>query len=169
METIWAPWRMEYILRDKIKPSSCIFCEKYQLADDQHNLVLFRGKHTYVLMNLYPYNNGHLLIAPYRHLSEYTELNGKERDELSLLTSLSLTVLKKAMNPHGFNLGMNLGIVGGAGIADHIHQHIVPRWTGDTNFMPITGHAKVIVQGLQETWATLKSHFQNINIDSVNQ
>ncbi len=162
METMWAPWRMEYILRDKTKASGCIFCDKYQQADDENNLVLYRGKLAYVLMNLYPYNNGHLLIAPYRHISEYTDLNATERSEIATLTSLSITVLKKTINPHGFNLGMNLGAVGGAGIADHIHQHIVPRWTGDTNFMPITGHTKVIVQGLQETWSRLKHQFQEL-------
>ncbi|HDR03983.1 MAG TPA: HIT domain-containing protein [Candidatus Marinimicrobia bacterium] len=167
MDTMWAPWRMEYILRDRSNTSECIFCEKYQQTDDQSNLVLYRGKLSYVLMNLYPYNNGHLLIAPYRHISDYTDLNDRERSEIAHLTSLSLSVLKKTVNPHGFNLGMNLGIIGGAGIADHLHQHIVPRWTGDSNFMPIIGHTKVIVQSLEETWACLRDQFTKLSLEKL--
>ena len=159
MNSLWAPWRMDYVKRDKTAPEKCIFCEKFISDKDKENLVLYRLKYSYVLMNLYPYNNGHLLIAPIEHKSEYDELTVKERNEISELTSLSIKILKTCLNPQGFNIGMNIGVVGGAGIADHLHQHIVPRWTGDTNFMPITGHTKVMVEGLNESWQMLRQNF----------
>ena len=162
MNSLWAPWRMEYVKRDKTIPSDCIFCKKYASDKDKENFVLCRMEHSYVLMNLYPYNNGHLMIVPVAHKSEYGALNSLEQKEISELTRLSIQILKKTLNPQGFNIGMNIGEVGGAGIADHLHQHIVPRWVGDTNFMPITGHTKVMVEGLNETWSSLRQEFDKI-------
>ncbi len=161
-DTLWAPWRMEYVKRDKSKAEGCIFCEKYHSAEDEENLVLYRMEHSFVLMNLYPYNNGHLLIAPVRHQSDYTELTAVEQSEMAHLTTLSVRILMEYLHPQGFNIGMNIGVVGGAGIADHIHQHIVPRWTGDTNFMPVIGHTKVMVEGLAESWKALRSAFEKL-------
>lgn len=160
MNLLWAPWRMEYIKRDRSKPSGCVFCEKHQKTDDAENLVLYRAKTSFILMNLYPYNNGHLLIAPYRHIGEYTELTDSERREITDLSSLSITVMKKVFKPQGFNMGMNIGEVSGAGIADHLHQHIIPRWSGDTNFMPVIGQTKVMVEGLLDTWRNLRDEFE---------
>ncbi|MDZ7821867.1 MAG: HIT domain-containing protein [Candidatus Marinimicrobia bacterium] len=110
-------------------------------------------------MNLYPYNNGHIMVVPYRHLSDYCEMSPEERHEIADVTAICIEVLSRVMYPNGFNVGFNLGRSAGAGIDDHIHQHIVPRWDGDTNFMPILGHTKVVVDGLKETWKDLKKEF----------
>jgi len=161
MDSLWAPWRMEYIKRDKADPQGCIFCDKFHSTDDRRDLVLYRLEHSFVLMNLYPYNNGHLLIAPLRHLSDYTELTDEESAEMDALTRMSVVILRDLLKPQGFNIGMNIGEVGGAGIADHLHRHIVPRWAGDTNFMPIVGHTKVMVEGLSESWEALRRAFDS--------
>lgn len=164
-DCLWAPWRMEYIRtprEDRIK--GCVFCHRIKdEADDEKNLILYRGKGAFVIMNLYPYNNGHLMVVPYRHLSDYTMLTRDERNEIADLTVMALNVLKQTMQPEGFNTGFNLGASAGAGIAEHIHEHIVPRWQGDTNFMPVLGHTKVMVDGLHETWTCLKEAFKEYN------
>jgi len=157
---LWSPWRMEYVKREKEK--GCIFCNKIDQNDDEKNLILVRKKYSFVIMNLYPYNNGHLMVVPNRHISDYELLNEAERNEIAELTSLSIKIMKKVLNCQGFNIGMNIGSIGGAGIADHLHQHIVPRWQGDTNFMPIIGHTKVVVDGLNETYNTLKVEFSKL-------
>lgn len=160
MDYLWAPWRIEYIRRDKSKKEVCIFCQKASEDDDKKNLIVYRGKTAFILLNLYPYNNGHLMVAPYRHTHDFTGLSEEETGEINILTQRSLKVLESCLKPQGFNIGMNLGNVSGAGIADHIHQHIVPRWLGDTNFMPVTGNTKVMLHGLQETWIELHKAFQ---------
>lgn len=161
IDHLWAPWRMEYIRspRDE-EANACIFCHKPKEDSDRKNLILYHGKEVFVIMNLFPYNNGHMMVVPYRHLSDYRELNEAERHEISDITAICIEVLNKVMRPDGFNIGFNLGISAGAGIAEHIHQHIVPRWTGDTNFMPVLGHTKVQVDGLEETWLKLKEAFK---------
>ena len=157
MENMWAPWRMEYILSQK--PKGCIFCEKPKQNRDRDNLILFRGQTCFVILNFYPYNNGHLMIVPYHHIATLEQLALNERAELMSLLTKSSECLKSSMHPDGLNIGMNLGKVAGAGIDDHLHFHIVPRWNGDTNFMPVLGHTKVQAQALYETWDMLKAHF----------
>lgn len=160
MKKLWAPWRMEYIRTPK--EEGCIFCDKSGRNNDQEDLVLYRGEHTFILMNLYPYNNGHLMIAPYDHVENTQDLSGACLNEVMFLADYSMKVLKDKMNAQGFNFGANIGSAAGAGIAEHIHFHLVPRWTGDTNFMPVVGHTKVQVQGLQETWSWLRPLFDGL-------
>ena len=157
---LWAPWRIEYIKSDD-NPSGCIFCDKPAEQEDRTNLILFRGKTSFVIMNKYPYNNGHLMIVPYTHTSCLGDLSAEERLELIDLAESSREIIQSQMNPHGFNIGMNLGRAAGAGIDDHLHFHLVPRWNGDTNFMPVTGGTKVISESLQDTWDNLHSLFKN--------
>jgi ATP adenylyltransferase len=160
MNILWAPWRMEYILQPK--EEGCIFCDKPKQNRDRDNLILYRGQHCFVIMNYYPYNNGHLLIVPYVHQSELSSLAGPERTEMMEVLAKSADILKKCLNAQGINIGMNLGRMAGAGIDEHLHFHLVPRWEGDTNFMPILGHSKVLVQGLQESWDVLKPLFDKL-------
>ena len=154
---LWAPWRIEYIKNPKT--SGCFFCSYPKENDDKKRLILFRGKNAFVLMNYYPYSNGHLMVAPYVHECELSSLNDETKLEIFNLIQKSMEVLRVTLNPHGFNVGLNHGEVAGAGVKDHIHFHIVPRWSGDTNFMPVLGHTKVISEGLQETWEKLYIHF----------
>ena len=160
MDRLWAPWRIDYIKSEKEK--GCIFCDKPAEGDDRSMLILYRGENNFVIMNLYPYNNGHLMIAPYQHTDSTHELNSSSRSEIMELADQIMTIQKNIMNADGFNYGANIGYSGGAGIADHIHFHIVPRWTGDTNFMPVLGHTKVQMQGLQETYNDLRPHFDKL-------
>jgi ATP adenylyltransferase len=151
---LWAPHRLDY-LRGENRPLAgneitCPFCEIPQMSDEE-GLVVHRGKHAYVVMNLYPYNPGHLLICAYRHVADLTELTQEEREEIFALTSHAMTTIRKVSQPEGFNLGMNQGAISGAGVAAHIHQHVVPRWSGDANFMPIIGKTKVLPQLLTIT------------------
>ena len=154
---LWAPWRIEYILSSK--SGHCIFCENEERSDKER-LILKRGKYSFVIMNFYPYNNGHLLICPYEHTNDYPALPAEVKMEMQELISESMNVLKKVMNPTGFNIGMNLGRVAGSGIDDHLHWHIVPRWEGDTNFMPVTNHTRVVCEALTETWEKFKVAFK---------
>jgi len=160
MDKLWAPWRIDYIRSEK--EEGCIFCDKPENGDDRTMLILYRGEYSFVLMNLYPYNNGHLMIAPYQHTGNTQELSYNSRSEIMELADQTMTIQKNVMNAEGFNYGANIGYSGGAGIADHIHFHIVPRWAGDTNFMPVVGHTKVQVQGLRETYDDLKPHFDKL-------
>ena len=151
---LWAPHRLDY-LRGENRPLAgneitCPFCEIPQMSDEE-GLVVHRGKHAYVVMNLYPYNPGHLLICANRHVADLTELTQEEREEIFALTSHAMTTIRKVSQPEGFNLGMNQGAISGAGVAAHIHQHVVPRWSGDANFMPIIGKTKVLPQLLTIT------------------
>ena len=156
-DILWAPWRMEYILGTK--ENGCIFCDKPKQDTDRENLIVHRGRLSFVVMNKYPYNNGHLMVVPYRHEAEFERLTAEENLELMALLQSSVRALRKIMAPHGFNLGMNVGAAAGAGIDCHLHFHIVPRWRADTNFMPVVGHTKVISEGLWETWGQLRQVF----------
>ena len=162
MKKLWAPWRIEYI-RSK-KDVGCIFCDKPKM-EDRNGLILFRGENSFSLMNLYPYTNGHLMVAPFRHIDSFRGLGQVERLEILEQIDRCIDALSNVLNPDGFNIGANLGESAGAGIKDHIHFNVVPRWTGDTNFMPVLGHTKVEVQGLQECYDLLRPHFDCIKID----
>lgn len=157
MKHIWAPWRVEYIR--SVKPKNCIFCDKPEEDKDDANRILFRGKYNYAMMNNYPYNPGHLMVIPYRHISNFEELTDEELLEHSRITARGITILKSVFNPNGFNTGMNLGKIAGAGIEQHIHTHIVPRWQGDTNFMPVIGNVRVIPEAIDDTYCRLKAEF----------
>lgn len=157
MKTMWAPWRIEYILADK--QDGCVFCKALSVQDD---LTLFKGRQTMVVMNKYPYINGHLLVAPVRHVSALHELGQDEMGQLLATVERSIGVLKKVMRPEGFNVGLNLGKVAGAGIEEHLHFHIVPRWSGDTNALAVFADVRVIPQHLKETFNNLKPHFEAI-------
>jgi ATP adenylyltransferase len=158
MKHLWAPWRMEYIL--KHKETGCIFCLKTRPEEDGDHLVLYRGNHAFVMMNRYPYNSGHLMVVPRRHCLGLEILTPRESKELFDLLKVSIRVLKNSLSPEGFNVGVNVGKIGGAG-EDHIHFHIVPRWTGDTNFMPILGETKIVPEYLLNTYQRLHSAFDN--------
>ena len=153
---LWAPWRMAYI-REAVKGDnkSRIFCEAVKM-DDEEALILFRGRKSYIIMNKYPYNTGHLMIVPYRHVPSLEDLDSEEIKEIGLLIKASLRALRRVFSPHGFNVGVNIGDVAGAGVAGHVHVHIVPRWKGDANFITIVGGTKVIPQDLKETYRNLK-------------
>jgi len=158
MKILWAPWRMEYIKSGKTE--GCIFCLKPRENRDKENLILYRGEKSFIILNRYPYNNGHLMVAPYRHLSELEMLDRDEMTEIMMLLSKSIVALKKEYNPNGFNVGVNIGRAAGAGIEDHIHFHVVPRWVGDTNYMPVLSETKVLPQLLQETYEKLVRYFR---------
>lgn len=158
MEQLWAPWRMTYI-RGEEKGPGCVFCLPPDEDEDEQRLVLLRGECSFVLMNKYPYSNAHLMVAPYRHTNDLGVLSDAEALEMHKLLVLSRQVLQETVAPHGFNIGMNLGLVAGAGIADHLHLHIVPRWNGDTNFMPVFADVRVIPQHLEETYGYLRRAF----------
>lgn len=157
MKRIFAPWRSEYIKNPTF--DECIFCKASREKEDKKYYILLRGKFSFVMMNIFPYNNGHIMIAPYKHTGNLADLTQDELDELITFTQKWESVLKDAMNPQGFNIGINIGKVAGAGVEDHIHIHIVPRWTGDTNFMPVFGETKVIPMGLDEAYEILKSTY----------
>lgn len=152
MKTIWAPWRIDYLTREK--NAECIFCEKPKENMDRKNLIIYRGETGFIIMNRYPYSNGHLMAVPYGHTRRLEELGDRERLEILNLTVKCVEILK-AFKPDGFNIGMNLGRAAGAGIEDHIHFHIVPRWSGDTNFMPVIGDLRVMTEYLDKTYLKL--------------
>jgi ATP adenylyltransferase len=157
MKNLWAPWRKAYVQGVK-KESGCLFCRVAKENKDDTNLVLARKERCFLMLNLYPYNNGHLMIAPYMHVSSLEALPKEDRDELFAAVTAACTNIRKEMNPEGFNIGMNIGGIAGAGVADHIHVHIVPRWGGDTNFMPVVGEVKVISETLQDSYNRLKKY-----------
>lgn len=163
METLWSPWRYEYLTSgetDKPDPSSCVFCELHRdEANDESRFILRRATHNYVVLNLYPYISGHLLIVPYAHVGEFDSAPKETTDELMDLTKLCQAALREVYRPQGFNLGMNLGRPAGAGIANHIHMHIMPRWTGDTNFLSTVGETRVIPEDLPTTYRKLREKF----------
>lgn len=153
-QRLWAPHRLDY-LRGENRPLDgnqvpCPFC-RIPTLDDVEGLIVHRGIKAYVVMNLYPYNPGHLLVCAYRHIADLTDLSDEERNEISTLAAHAMKTIRKVSSPDGFNLGMNQGSISGAGVAEHIHQHVVPRWSGDANFMPIIGKTKVLPQLLQQT------------------
>lgn len=156
MDVIFAPWRKEYVSRHG--GTKCLFCQTAKKKNDFRSGLLYRGKTCFILLNTFPYNTGHLMIAPYRHLSDFAELNSSESKELIELIKKSTAAIKRALKPDGFNIGVNLGKVAGAGVAKHLHIHIVPRWKGDTNFIPIIGQTKVLPESLKETYEKLKQN-----------
>jgi ATP adenylyltransferase len=160
---LWAPWRAAYIRATHRKPARCIFCfGALREAARKRRLVLYAGAQASVMLNLYPYANGHLLIAPRRHVDALEGLSPAETAAIGGLLAGSVRILKKALGPHGFNLGANLGRVAGAGIADHIHWHVVPRWDGDTNFVPVMAPTRVISEHLEMSFARLHPHFRKL-------
>ena len=159
MKVLWAPWRMEYILSDE--EQGCFICDLTRAEPSEDNLLLFRNQHAMVLMNKYPYNNGHILVAPVAHTPDLSELSVSEYGETMELFRFSLKALESHMQPEGFNAGLNLGRSGGAGLEEHVHFHIVPRWHGDTNFMPVISDLRVIPEAIKETYSYLKPLFEN--------
>jgi ATP adenylyltransferase len=159
MKTLWAPWRIEYITSEK--EEECIFCNALSKQDD---LTLYKGKVAMVVMNKFPYINGHLLVAPIRHISSLSQLDKKEMGELLFTVEQSIEILKQVMKPEGFNVGINLGKVAGAGVEEHLHFHVVPRWIGDTNAFTVFADVRVIPEHLKATFEKLKPHFIDLNI-----
>ncbi|QTA92189.1 HIT family protein [Desulfonema magnum] len=159
MKTMWAPWRMEYILGDK--EEGCVFCNALSEQDD---LTLYKGKTTMVVMNKYPYINGHLLVSPIRHISALDHLSRDEMGDLLMTVEKSVAILKQVMNPDGFNVGLNLGKVAGAGVEEHLHFHIVPRWFGDVNALTVFADVRVIPEHLKSTFDNLKPHFNQLSL-----
>ena len=157
MRQIWAPWRIEYIQMEK--SAGCILCDKPKQNNDAANYILYRGSKNFIMLNSYPYNPGHLMTAPYRHIASLEELTDEERNEHFEIVSRGIKVLKEVFNPGGFNIGINMGKIAGAGIDDHFHTHTVPRWQGDTNFMPVISDIRVIPEALAETYKKLKEKF----------
>ncbi len=160
MEIKWTPWRMAYITQEG--DEGCVLCRIAAEQDDRQNLIVRRGQRCFVLLNLYPYNTGHLMVAPYAHVADLAALDTPAAHELISLAQQSIRALGRALSPQGFNLGMNLGRVAGAGIADHLHLHVVPRWGGDTNFMPLIGGTKLIPELLEETFVRVRQAFDEI-------
>jgi ATP adenylyltransferase len=159
MERLWTPWRMAYIKGEE-RHAGCIFCDLPASGPerDPENLILARGERAFVIMNKFPYNTGHVMIAPYRHIGGWEELTREELLEVGEWSQRSVRALREALRPEGFNLGVNQGVIAGAGIADHVHLHVVPRWGGDTNFMTTVGGAKVLPEALEDTYARLRPH-----------
>ncbi len=155
MKNLWAPWRMEFIQSVRTGRNKCIFCEKPKEKKDDKNRILFRGKKNFAMLNIFPYNNGHLMVAPYRHVSDLSSLDDEEMLENSRLVAKFCSLIKKEFNAEGFNIGTNLGKTAGAGF-EHIHTHVVPRWNGDSNFMPVLADTKVMPELLSSTYEKLK-------------
>lgn len=159
MERLWSPWRSKYIESFSEKQNGsekrCVFCEKLSEKDDEKNLVIYRSPLSAIIMNIYPYNSGHLMIVPFAHKASFEELTEEEGHDVMKQTRLAMKLLRLTSNPDGFNFGANLGRVSGAGIDEHLHFHIVPRWSGDVNFMPVLADAKVISEGLEQTYKKL--------------
>ncbi|HEY3876946.1 MAG TPA: HIT domain-containing protein [Candidatus Kapabacteria bacterium] len=161
MQQLFSPWRSQYISSFKEKKEDgCVFCDAWNSGDDEKNLLVYRGHEAYVLMNRYPYNSGHLMIIPVRHTADFSSLTESESLEMMSLVSMSERVLQRLLGPHGFNIGMNLGRAAGAGIDAHLHWHIVPRWNGDTNFMPILADVKIVSEEMAQQWNQLRETFE---------
>jgi ATP adenylyltransferase len=160
-ERLWAPWRMRYIIEDK--PEGCLFCTKREATNDPENHIVWRGERAFVLLNAYPYNNGHVMVAPHAHIADFEDLPAETVAEIMSLTQNTIRALKREFHPEGVNVGINLGAAAGAGIKDHLHVHIVPRWAGDTNFMPVIADVRVIPQSLDHAHALLSRAFAELN------
>jgi ATP adenylyltransferase len=152
-ERLWAPWRLEYIKAPK--PDECIFCAKPAAGDDKAAYIVARGERCFVMLNTFPYNNGHVMVSPYEHVPSIEKLPGETLLELMQLTQRSLGALREAYDPDGFNMGINQGKIAGAGFDDHVHLHVVPRWGGDTNFMPVIADTRVLPQSLEDSYQQL--------------
>lgn len=153
MNILWTPWRMKFILGPKLE--GCLFCDKIKTTNDREDLILYRGSTCFIILNAYPYNNGHLMVVPYDHKGNLDQLETPVLTELMLLTKRSIVALQHAMRPDGFNMGINIGKVAGAGVEGHVHFHVVPRWLGDTNFMPALGETRLIPEPLDQTYDKL--------------
>lgn len=162
MENLWAPWRMAFITPKELQPPACIFCTKPAENQDAEAHILYRGEHCFMMLNLYPYNNGHLMIAPYQHVGTIEKLDATTLAELMAQAQLALRALRFAMKPEGFNMGINQGKVAGAGFEDHVHLHIVPRWHGDTNFMPLLADVKVMPEHIDNVYRQLKQALEAV-------
>ncbi|MFQ5894342.1 MAG: HIT domain-containing protein [Nitrospinota bacterium] len=154
MKRLWAPWRMEFI-QSAHREDGCLLCRLPAEGEDERNLILLRGEKTYLLLNRYPYAHGHLMVVPYRHVADLEALEAEEGAELFQLSQRAVATLRRAIRAQGFNLGVNLGSEAGTGVADHLHLHVVPRWRGDTNFMPLLAETRVMPQHLEEAYAQL--------------
>ena len=165
MKVLWAPWRMDYILGED-KPPGCIFCP-WPEEDLAERLVLFSGRRTRIMMNKYPYINGHLLVSPIRHVPGLDDLAPDELLDLQLKLRQAMGILRETMRPDGFNVGLNLGVVAGAGVESHIHWHIVPRWNGDTNYIPVFAEVRVIPEHFRQTYARLAPHFKALEDEDL--
>lgn len=157
MKQLWAPWRIEYILGPK--PDTCVFCLPESTEEDEERLVLHRGGRAFVIMNRYPYNNGHIMVCPFRHVSELTELSREETHEIMDLVQLCSEILKQHFNCEGINVGLNLGKAAGAGIGEHLHFHLVPRWNGDSSFIAVMDDVRTVPQHIRETYKALRACF----------
>lgn len=157
---IWAPWRADFILSKKEK--GCIFCNRLKRKDSVKNLIVYRGNENFVILNKFPYNPGHALIVPKRHIGQLDKLTEEESNEFFSLTRLTVGMIEKALKPQSFNIGMNLGRASGAGIPEHLHMHVVPRWNGDTNFMPVIGKTRVVSIGLDGIYDAIKKEFDKL-------
>ncbi|NLV72090.1 MAG: HIT domain-containing protein [Actinobacteria bacterium] len=163
MERLWAPWRLQYVTQEK--PGGCVFCDKPLQRDDRAAYIVHRGELAYVILNAYPYNNGHAMVAPFAHISNFEELPPDTLNEMMELAQRCTRALKLGFHPDGLNLGFNLGAAAGAGIKDHLHFHLVPRWSGDTNFMPVLSDVRVIPQSLDQTYAQLVEAFAQLEAE----
>ncbi|HEV3473613.1 MAG TPA: HIT domain-containing protein [Actinomycetota bacterium] len=159
MQLLWSPWRLEYVTAGGPGDEDCFLCAALEGSDDAEHLLLHRGQRCFTILNKFPYNTGHSMVAPNRHVGQLEDLEPAESAELMELTTQTVSAIKKMMNPHGFNIGINLGQVAGAGLPGHVHVHVVPRWGGDTNFMPVVGETKVLPEALSDTYARLKPGF----------
>jgi len=155
MKHLWSPWRLAYITAEETE--GCVFCHAAEGQEDRASLVLLRGAHAFVILNRYPYNNGHFMVVPYAHVPSLEDLDVPTLTEMMLLLNRGMAALRRSMQPDGFNLGANLGHVAGAGIHDHVHLHVIPRWTGDTNFMPIVGDIRVVPETWLQTYDRLRA------------
>lgn len=164
MDHLWTPWRLPYLQDDRPLPTECLFCSKPQQPDAEAHIV-HRGDLGYIILNRFPYNNGHLMIAPYAHVASLEVLETEVATELMALTRLSLRVLREAYDPEGFNVGANIGAAAGAGVADHFHLHIVPRWAGDTNYMTTIGRTRIIPEWMNQMYARLRPLFEQKSTD----
>ncbi len=160
MDRLWAPWRSKYVASTAQKKNeACIFCEAIKLSDEK-SYVVFKGKKNFIILNAFPYNPGHIMIAPYRHVGTLEALDAEESAEIMELVKLSLRVLRRVYNPDGFNVGINIGKAAGAGVESHVHIHVVPRWNGDANFMPVIADTKVLPESLDDTYKKVKEAFE---------
>ena len=160
MDILFTPWRYEYVSTVD-KRVGCIFCEKPSESDDRANLVLHRGERAFIMLNLYPYSTGHVMVAPYQHVETIEKLDSRTVLEMMEQASLAMKAIRETFSPEGFNLGINIARVAGAGITDHVHLHVVPRWAGDSNFMSVISHTRVLPMSLDEVWLALKDRIED--------
>ena len=162
MKKLWAPWRFEYLAGVDDSDQECIFCTRPKESNDKKNLIVYRSEFSFIILNKYPYNSGHLMIVPYEHKSDLASFSDDILLDMQHSLQKAITVIKNVMHPHGMNIGINIGRAAGAGIDQHLHYHMVPRWNGDTNFMPVITETKVVSESLEKTWKKLKKEFEKI-------